>query len=130
MKKIAVSTADGVSICGHLGRVSKFFIYEVKDGAIVSKNLREVTPVHGSHERHNHDHNHNHHHHAGHGTLIDSLSDCSAVITNGMGGGMVAALTSAGMDPVITAESDPDTAVLAYLNGALEASEGCSHCSH
>ncbi len=131
--RIAVSTDDGISICGHLGRVSKFFIYEVEGDKVVSRELREVTPVHGPndhhHHNHNHDHNHNHHH-DGHGTLISSLLDCSAVITNGMGGGMVAALENAGMDPVITGERDPDRAVKNYLDGTLKTTYGCNHCNH
>ncbi len=125
--RIAVSTADGISICGHLGRVSKFFIYEVEGNTVVSRELREVTPVHGPSDQHHHNHDHNHN---GHGTLLGSLSDCSAVITNGMGGGMIAALTDAGMDPVITGERNPDTAVASYLSGSLETTHGCNHCSH
>ncbi len=125
--RIAVSTDDGISICGHLGRVSKFFIYEVEGDAIISRGLREVTPVHGPNDHHHDNHNH---HHGGHGTLISSLLDCSVVITNGMGGGMIAALTDAGMDPVITGERDPDRAVKNYLDGALETTYGCNHCNH
>ena len=121
--KIAVSTEDGVSICGHLGHVSKFIVYEVNGNTITSKELRQVTPVHGPGEHH-HDHNH---HHGGHGGLVTSLSDCSTVITNGMGGPMAAALHGAGIDPVVTRESDPDVAVAAYLVGSLEKGGTCEH---
>lgn len=125
--RIAVSTADGVSVCGHLGHVSKFLVYEVDDNnKIVSKELREVTPVHsGSHGDH-------HHHHGGdhHGGLVGSVSDCKAVITNGAGGGMVAALSHAGIDPVITSETDPDVAVMAYIRGTITRAGGCASCGH
>jgi len=131
--KIAVSTADGVSVCGHLGHVSKFLIYEVDDNKIVSKELREVTPVHsGPHGHHEHHHGEHHHHHGGdhHGGLVGSVSDCKAVITNGAGGGMVAALSHAGIDPVITPETDPDVAVMAYIQGTITRAGGCASCGH
>lgn len=132
--KIAVSTADEVSVCGHLGHVSKFFIYEIEGNLIVSRQIREVTPVHGPDDHHEHhgDGEHHHHsgHHAGHGGLVGSILDCAAVITNGMGGGMVNALSSAGIDPVITLETNPDVAVIAYLNGTIETTSGCGHCGH
>ena len=133
--RIAVSTADGVSVCGHLGHVSKFFIYEVEGDSITSRQIREVIPVHsGPHGHHQHgDHHHHEGHHGGgdhHGGLVGSVSDCAAVITNGMGGGMVYALQGAGIDPVITRETDPDAAVLDYLRGTLETTEGCASCGH
>lgn len=132
--RIAVSTADGVSVCGHLGHVSKFFIYEVDNTSIISRQLRDVIPVHAG-EHGQHDHHHGDHHHGGqhgdrHGGLVGSISDCAAVITNGMGGGMVHALSSVGIDPVITRETDPDAAVLSYLRGTLETTEGCASCGH
>jgi len=127
--RIAVSTADTVSICGHLGHCSKFFIYEIKDGAILSRQIREVTPVHGPQGAHHGEHHQGAGHHGSHTGLVGSLSDCSAVITNGMGGGMIASLKSAGIDPVITSETDPDVAVKAYIEGSLQrASHGCSEC--
>jgi len=133
--KIAVSTADEVSVCGHLGHVSKLFIYEVEGATIVSRQIRQVTPVHGPNDRHEHHHgNDEHHHHsvhnAGHGGLVGSISDCTAVITNGMGSGMVHALQSAGIDPVMTLETSPDAAVIAYLSGTIATTSGCGHCGH
>lgn len=136
--KIAVSTADGVSICGHLGRCSKFFVYEVDAGSIVSREIREVTPVHGPGEHGHHAGEHSHHgsgehvhHHAGghgHGGVIQALSDTSAIITNGMGGHFATALQAAGIDPVITSESNPDVAVKAYLDGTLGPTGGGCGC--
>lgn len=130
--KIAVSTEDGVLICGHLGHVSKFLVYGVDNGAIVSKELRSVTPVHSPRDHHQHgEHDHNRANHNGdhHGGLVGSISDVSAVLTNGAGGGMIAALKGAGIDPVVTSESDPDVAVMAYVAGTLaRSSGGCKGC--
>lgn len=131
--KIAVSTEDGKTICGHLGRCKLFLIYEVKDGQIVSKELREVTPVHGADETHKEHHMHGGHHaeghhHGSHRGVIDALSDTSAVITNGMGAHFASALESAGINAVITGERDPETAVKAYLEGTLTATGGCWDC--
>jgi predicted Fe-Mo cluster-binding NifX family protein len=129
--KIAVSTTDGVSVCGHLGHVSRFFVYEIEAGSVISREIREVTPVHGPNDRHeHHQHGNGEHHHEGHGGLVGSISDCSAVITNGMGGGMVHALQGAGIDPVITPETNPDAAVTAYLNGTIATTSGCGQCGH
>lgn len=126
--KIAVSTADGRTICGHLGSCSKFFIYDVEDGKTISREIRDVTPVHGPHEGHHLDA----HHHGSHEGLAGSLSDCAAVITNGMGRPMAASLQVRGIDPVITAESDPDMAVDLYLKGNLKGKEhqGYCNCGH
>lgn len=130
--KIAVSTEDGTQVCGHLGHVSKFLVYEVDNSAIVSKEIRSVTPVHSPQEhRHHGEHNHSEAQHNGdhHGGLVGSLSDVSVVITNSAGGGMLAALKGAGIDPVVTSENDPDVAVMAYVAGTLaRSSGGCKGC--
>ena len=130
--KIAVSTEDGALICGHLGHVSKFLVYEVDNGAIISKDIRTVTPVHGPQDHHNHgEHGDNRANHNGdhHGGLVGSVSDVSALITNSAGGGMLAALKGVGIDAVVTSESDPDVAVMAYVAGTLvRASGGCKGC--
>jgi predicted DNA-binding protein (UPF0251 family)/predicted Fe-Mo cluster-binding NifX family protein len=125
--KIAVSTSDGVSICGHLGMCSQFIIYEIADNEIASREIRNVTPVHGPGDGHGHG---GHHEHAGHshGGVIGALSDVSAIITNGMGGHFAMALESRGINPVITPVKDPDAAVRAYLDGTLDTSGSRCQC--
>lgn len=129
--KIAVSTADGVSICGHLGMCNQFIIYNVDDKSIVSKEIRNVKPVHGPGEHdHNHGAGHGHHEHGehSHGGVVGALSDVSAIITNGMGGRFAMALEAAGVKPVITPAQDPDAAVQAYLDGTLDVSGSSCNC--
>ncbi|MBI4734322.1 MAG: hypothetical protein HY779_05905, partial [Rubrobacteridae bacterium] len=120
------STADGRSICGHLGMCSQFIIYEVDDKTIIQKDLRNVAPVHGHEEGHGHHESGSH----SHGGVVEALSDCAAIITNGMGGHFAMALRSVGINPVVTAESDPDTAVKAYLEGTLVTAGQYCNCSH
>ena len=115
--KIAVSTEDQKTICGHLGRCSTFIVYDLENCEIVSRETREVTPVHGADETY-----------SGHRGVIDALMDTSAVITNGMGAHFASALHAAGIDPVVTQERDPDTAVRAYIEGSLLTKEGCCEC--
>lgn len=125
--KIAVSTADGMTICGHLGSCSKFFVYDVEEGRVISREIRDVVPVHGPNEGHHHGT-----HHGSHEGLAGSLSDCAAVITNGMGRPMAASLQASGIEPVITAEANPDAAIDLYLKGSLKGrdNQGYCNCGH
>lgn len=128
--KIAVSTADGRTICGHLGSCSKFFIYDVEEGKVISREIREVVPVHGPKEGHRHNMHHgDSHHHNGHQGLAKSLSDCAAVITNGMGRPMATSLQAGGIEPIITGETDPNTAIDLYLEGNLKGKENQGYCN-
>jgi len=122
--RIAVSTQDGVSICGHLGRCKSFIIYETDNGAVAKKELVRiggVCPGHG-HDAHEAGHSHN----------VSPFEGCQAVITQGMGQGMLNALAGSGIRPVITRLSDPDEAVRQYLGGSLPESvtSSCGCDSH
>lgn len=89
--KIAVSTHDGKTICGHLGKCNQFIVFEADGYGIKTRIMRETS---------------------GSSSL---LQDCHAVITQGMGRGMYDGLMSAGIFPVITMESDPESAVRQFL---------------
>ena len=102
---IAVSTTDGKTICGHLGKCKDFIIYETDGKNVLGKRLISsggACPGHG-----------------GGGHNISPFDGCQAVITQGMGQGMLNGLVQAGIKPVITDQSDPDTAVTNFLNGGL-----------
>ena len=107
---IAVSTIDGKTICGHLGKCRDFIIYktdgkEIKDKSIISTG--GACPGHGG----DHDAPHTHN--------VSPFDGCHAVITQGMGQGMLNGLMQAGIQPVITDHSDPDEVVLKFLRGEL-----------
>jgi predicted Fe-Mo cluster-binding NifX family protein len=112
--RIAVSTEDGVSICGHLGKCRSFIVYDTQNGAVSAKkliNIGGVCPGHG-HDAHEAGHSHN----------VSPFEGCHAVITQGMGQGMLNALAGSGIRPVITRLNDPDEAVRLYLDGGLQES--------
>jgi predicted Fe-Mo cluster-binding NifX family protein len=118
--KIAISTYDDRTVGGHLGRASRFFIYTVDQNQPASRELRLVQPIHapegsglpnGSHE-----------------AMVLALSDCAAVLTGGIGPGMVRALNAAGITAVVTDESDPEAAVRDFLAGQLIPAQAVGSC--
>jgi predicted DNA-binding protein (UPF0251 family)/predicted Fe-Mo cluster-binding NifX family protein len=118
---IAVSTTDGKTICGHLGKCKDFIIYETDGKEVIRKSLRSsggACPGHGAD--------------AGHGHNVSPFAGCHAVITQGMGQGMLDGLVHAGIQPVITDQTDPDTAIANFLKGELSgtAKSTCSCGDH
>ncbi len=122
--KIAVSTTDGKTVCGHLGRCSQFLVYEAEGFEIVKKRLLKTAGM-------------------GDGRLegacleagacpghdVDRFHDCQAVITQGMGQGMYDGLVQAGIIPVLTSETDPEVAVRQFLCGGMTgAYQGNASC--
>jgi predicted DNA-binding protein (UPF0251 family)/predicted Fe-Mo cluster-binding NifX family protein len=106
---IAVSTADGRTICGHLGKCKSFIIYETDGKEIKNKRLLTsggACPGHGEESQ-------------GHAHNVSPFAGCHAVITQGMGQGMLNGLVQAGIQPVITDQTDPDMAVKLFLGGGL-----------
>jgi len=120
---IAVSTIDGTTICGHLGKCKDFIIYETDGKSIMGKRLLSTggaCPGHG--DDHGSPHTHN----------VSPFDGCHAVITQGMGQGMFNGLVQAGIRPVITEQTDPDSAVMKFLGGELSgpAKATCECGSH
>jgi predicted DNA-binding protein (UPF0251 family)/predicted Fe-Mo cluster-binding NifX family protein len=106
---IAVSTMDGSTICGHLGKCKTFLIYETDGKEVKKKYLRaagSACPGHGEGSE-------------GHAHNVSPFAGCHAVITQGMGQGMLNGLVHAGIQPVITDQTDPDKAVKLFLGGGL-----------
>lgn len=121
--KIAVATMDGSTVSQHFGQSRGFVVFEVKDGQVSGGELRttEITP----HEQGAC--------HENRGGIFDLLSDCSALVCGGMGGGVARTLAAAGLTPAVVpgVESMVEAARI-YLNGgALKGSEAsCGHCEH
>lgn len=102
---IAVSSTDGKTICGHLGKCRSFIIYETDGKEIINKYLKNTAGACPSH--------------GGGGHNVSPFDGCHAVITQGMGQGMLNGLVQAGIQPVITDQTDPDTAIISFLKGRL-----------
>lgn len=103
--KIAVSSQNQTQVTGHLGRCQKFWIYEVEDRAIQGKEPLQLTKDLSFHESSPKD--------------PHPLDTVQVLISGGIGQGLARRLASKGIQPLITTETDPDIAVMAYLAGAL-----------
>ena len=104
--KIAVSSQNCETITGHAGRCRKFWVYEADGRQVVGKRLmylplaqrfRACAPG-GFHP----------------------LDEVNVLITGGMKAGLYQRLKQKGVLAVSTTETDPDRAVAAWLEGALE----------
>ncbi len=104
--KIAVTSQDRKTITGHAGHCRRFWIYECDDKTVVNKTLLELTMEQTFH--------------ATHGAVSHPLDGIDALITAGMGAGLVRRLTSKGLQPLVTSEADPDSAVANFLRGTLK----------
>ncbi|WP_199326344.1 NifB/NifX family molybdenum-iron cluster-binding protein [Nostoc parmelioides] len=89
----------------HLGRCQKFWIYDMDDTTIQNKQVLQLTKDQSFHESSPKD--------------SHPLDTVQVLISGSMGRGLARRLESKGIQPVITSETDPDTAVTAYLAGSL-----------
>ena len=113
--KIAVTSQNRREITEHAGRCRKFWIYEIKNSQVASKELLELPREQSLHDSSPH---------ASH-----PLGIADVLISAGMGQGLVRRLTSWGVEAVVTQELDPDTAVVRYLAGTLPPGEQSSQCT-
>ncbi len=103
--KIAVSSQTQTNVTGHLGHCQKFWIYDVDDTFIQNKQLLELTKAQSFHEsspKESH-----------------PLDDVQVLISGGIGNGLACRLEAKNIKPIVTPETDPDAAVLAYLSDSL-----------
>jgi len=103
--KIAVASQNRKEITEHAGRCRKFWIYEIDNGTITNKELLELAKEQSFHD-----------------SLPfepSPLDNMQVLIAGGMGTGLVRRLETNGIKPLITPETNPDTAVVSYLKGTL-----------
>jgi predicted Fe-Mo cluster-binding NifX family protein len=103
--KIAVSSQNKTNVTGHLGHCQKFWIYDVDDTFIQNKQLLQLTKAESFHEsspKENH-----------------PLDVVQVLISGSMGNGLFCRLEAKDIKPIVTSETDPDTAVTAYLASSL-----------
>lgn len=137
--KIGIITDDGKTISAHFGSAAKLAVYEVVDGAVIGRELRDK-PGHSHHdhehghgrqqqdliqveEQHDHEHQHGEgHQHGGHGRFQQKLAvmqDCQVILARGMGHRAYENLQQAGLQPITTDIKDIETAVQAYIDGTI-----------
>ena len=104
--QIAVTSQNRKTVTEHAGKCRKFWIYDIKAGRVVSRQLVELGIEHSFH--------------ASHDAFPVQLANINALITGSVGNGLYQRLMQQGVKPVITVEEDPDTAVQGYLNNTLD----------
>ncbi len=125
--KIAVVTANGVTISQHFGRAPFYAVYTVEQGKIVRREKRDKASSAdssghdcqadpGCHDAHHSPDADTRSQHAG---MLANILDSEVLIAGGMGYGAYACLQSSGIKPVITDCQDIDEAIQSYLDGRL-----------
>ncbi len=115
--KIAVTSQNRRTITEHAGKCRKFWVYDIEQGQVTGKTLLELPIEQSFHESSPHE--------------SHPLDAVQVLITAGMGPGLQHRLAAKGITALMTAETDPDQAVAAYLQGTLVAGAGsCDPGAH
>ena len=104
--KIAVASQNRKEITGHTGRCRKFWIYQIENNAVISKELLELPKEQSFHETSPWE--------------PSSLDNVQVLIAGGMGTGLAQRLQQKNIQALITKETNPDQAVKDFLNGTLK----------
>lgn len=112
--KIAVTSQNRRSITEHAGKCRKFWIYDIEQNRISGRTLLEL-PIEQSF-------------HQSSPQQAHPLDTVQVLMTGSMGPGLQQRLAAKGIIALVTAETDPDQAVAAYLQGTLPLrAAGCNH---
>jgi len=128
--KIAAVTDDGQIISAHFGRATKYAVYTIEDGQIVTQELRDKLghrdfskKEHHSHDDHDHNHKNGHGHgkHSAekHRRMFAAITDCDVLLARGMGQGAYNGLAQANIQPIVTGIADIETAVIAVIENNI-----------
>lgn len=123
--KIAVITDDFKTISAHFGRAQHYQVFTVENGQIVGQESRSKA----NHSQFAEQELHNHQLGEGHGSdpasqqrhaiMMDPISDCQVLLARGMGMGAHSALTTRGIQPILTDIQEIEPAVKAYIDGQI-----------
>jgi len=126
--KIAVASADGTALSPHFGRSRCFIVFDVVDGEIAAREVRDNTYT--AHARgeckeggHHHDQPHSH------AEIVGALHDCQAVLCGGMGWRAAGELQANGIRPlVVEPGTTSEQAVRDFVAGRLKPASGFCRC--
>jgi predicted Fe-Mo cluster-binding NifX family protein len=126
--KIAVASADGVSISQHFGRSQCFIVFDVADGKATTHEVRDNTyTAHAKGECKGGEHHHDQPH--SHADIVAALHDCQVVLCGGMGWRAAEELQANGIRPImVDAATTPEQAVQDLLGGKLKPTTGFCRC--
>lgn len=104
--KIAVTSQNKKTITEHAGRCRKFWVFDIENNRIVNKQLLELPKQQSFHDSYPH--------------KAHPLDNIDVLIAGGMGEGLLMRLQGKGIKALITRQTDPEQAVLLYINGSLD----------
>jgi predicted Fe-Mo cluster-binding NifX family protein len=127
--RLAVASDNESDIAAHTGRCRGFVIYDVIEGEPKRVEYRpNDSTAHARGECSGESHQHGHAGHHSHGSLLEALSDCQALVTRGMGPRLVVDLNSQGIAPHVCDVEDVDQAARLFAKGQLTRVEGGGAC--
>lgn len=114
--KIAVASDDRKNISPHFGRAEGFVVFEIENNTVKKKEYRLNTFTgHAKGLCHEDVASHSHQH----SSIIKALSDCQAVISNGMGWRIHQDLIQNNIQALVTSETEVEKAVKLFIDGKL-----------
>ncbi|GBD92378.1 dinitrogenase iron-molybdenum cofactor [bacterium BMS3Abin04] len=128
--KIAAVTNDGKSISQHFGRSRYYRIVSIEDGEIKNSEIRERGTGHFAQQQQHESHT-NHFDAQGrhgfgaeaqnrHSMMAQEIADCDVLIAGGMGAGAYQSFVGAGLNVVLTDQTNIDEAVSKFSKGELK----------
>jgi predicted Fe-Mo cluster-binding NifX family protein len=128
--KIAVASADGVSISQHFGRSQCFIVFDLADGKVTGREVRDNTyTAHAKGECKEGEHHHDQPHNLA--DIIAAMHDCQVMLCGGMGFRAAEDLQANGIQAIIVdASLTPDQAVADMVAGKLKPGQGFCRCHH
>jgi predicted Fe-Mo cluster-binding NifX family protein len=122
--KIAAITEDGKTISHHFGRAPYYLVVTIENGEIVDRELREkLGHSHFANESHNDEPGTPHGFGADaqdkHMRMAQAITECEALLCQGMGAGAYYSMQQAGIRPIVTDIESIDEAVQAYVDGKI-----------
>lgn len=114
MTTFAVTSQDFRRITGHAGRCRRFLIYEA--GSQMSPHVIEKLDLPTSYTIHEWGDDDGH-----------PVFEVDVLLSGSAGNGFVGKLENRGIDVVLTTETDPESAIRAYMTGTLHRADS-HHC--
>jgi predicted Fe-Mo cluster-binding NifX family protein len=126
--RIAVASADGVSISQHFGRSRFFIVFEAADGKVAAGEVSDNTyTAHARGECKEGEHHHDQPH--SHAAIVEALRDCQVVLCGGMGWRAAQEFQANGIRAVVVDFSlSPEQAVQGLVDGTLKPNAGFCRC--
>lgn len=116
--KIVITSQNQRTVSGHAGRATRFVVFEVENGNVISKDLIEVDKENTLHEFF---------HNPRVPGKTHPVLDADVVITGSMGPGFVHHMDEFGIEAVMTDERELEDVVQKFLDGTLSRQQPSAH---